>query len=154
MAEAIKKEVQAQLTEEQRRVAQALAGGVSADEISQYNNAINALNQFTDDQIIADTNEAKNIRLNLIYRDYLNKGISEEQAKQLTLRSAEVGADKEDAKKALASNKAYFQQKYNDLLKQVEDSQKAEADKIEQQSKELKSVLLNKEENLFNSFLK
>jgi hypothetical protein len=151
MAEAIKKEVQAQLTEEQRRVAQALAGGVSADEISQYNNAINALNQFTDDQIVADTNEAKNIRLNLIYRDYLNKGISEEQAKQLTLRSAEVGADKEDAKKALASNKAYFQQKYNDLLKQVEDSQKAEADKIEQQSKELKSILLNKEE-VFDGF--
>ena len=151
MAEAIRKEVQAQLTEEQRRVAQALESGVSADEISQYNNAINVLNQFTEEQIVADTNEAKNIRLNLIYRDYLNKGISEEQAKQLTLRSAEVGADKEDAKKALANNKAYFQQKYNDLLKQAEDSRKADSEKVEAQAQELKTALLNKEE-VFEGF--
>ena len=151
MAEAIKKEVEAQLTQEQLRIKQALDGGVDAKEISQYHTAIENLNSITDDIVVADTEQSKNLRMNLIYKDYLNKGISEEKAKTLTLRSVEAGTDKEDAKDALQANKEYFQKKYDDLLKGAEDKQKADQTRIEKQAKELKNVLLDNEE-VFKGF--
>lgn len=151
MAEAIRKEVMAQLTEEQQRIKKALDGGVDANEISQYQNAINNLNQFTDEVVDADTEQGKNLRMNLIYRDFLNKGMPEEQAKTLTLRSVEAGTDKQDAKYAVSAMKTFYQKKYDDLLKSAEDTQKADREKVENQAKELKTALLDNEE-VFKGF--
>ena len=151
MAEAIEKEVQARLSAEQLRIKQALDGGVDANEISQYHTAIENLNSISDEIVVADTEQSKNLRMNLIYKDYLNKGISEEKAKQLTLRSVEAGTDKEDAKDALQANKEYFQKKYDDLLKGAEDKKKADQTKIEKQANELKTALLDNEE-VFKGF--
>lgn len=146
MAEAIKKEVEAQLTQEQLRIKQALDGGVDAKEISQYHTAIENLNSITEDIVVADTEQSKNLRMNLIYKDYLNKGIPAEKAKQLTIRSVEAGTDKEDAKDALQANKDFFQKKYDDLLKGVEDKKKADQATFEKQANELKTTLLDSEE--------
>lgn len=151
MAEAIEKEVQARLTAEQLRIKQALDGGVDANEISQYNNAINNLNSITEELVVADTEQSKNLRMNLIYRDFLNKGIPEEKAKQLTLRSVEAGTDKEDAKDALQANKDFFQQKYDELLQSAEKAKKADTEKVENQAKELKAALLDNDE-VFKGF--
>ena len=89
---------------------------------------------------------SKNLRMNLIYKDYLNKGIPAEKAKQLTIRSVEAGTDKEDAKDALQANKDFFQKKYDDLLKGVEDKKKADQATFEKQANELKTTLLDNEE--------
>ena len=151
MAEAIEKEVQARLTAEQLRIKQALDGGAKADEISQYHTAIENLNGISEEIVVADTEQSKNLRMNLIYRDYLNKGIPQEKAKQLTLRSVEAGTDKEDAKDALQANKEYFQKKYDDLLKGAEDKQNADKKKFEKQASELKTALLDSEE-VFKGF--
>ena len=151
MAEAIKKEVEAQLTAEQLRIKQALDGGVNASEINQYHTAIENLNSITDEIVAADTEQSKNLRMNLIYRDYLNKGIPQEKAKQLTLRSVEAGTDKEDAKDALQANKDFFQQKYDELLKSAEDTQKQNQKDVEKQANELKTALLDSEE-VFKGF--
>lgn len=151
MAEAIEKEVQARLTAEQLRIKQALDGGAKADEISQYHTAIENLNNISEEVVMADTEQSKNLRMNLIYRDYLNKDISSEKAKQLTLRSVEAGTDKEDAKDALQANKEYFQKKYDDLLKSAEEKQNADKKSLEKQAKELKTALLDSEE-VFKGF--
>jgi len=151
MAEAIKKEVEAQLSQEQLRIKQALDGGVDANEINQYHTAIENLNSITEDIVVADNEKSKNLRMNLIYRDFLNKGIPEEKAKQLTIRSVEGGTDKEDAKDALQANKDYFQKKYDDLLKGAEDKKKADQTKFEKQANELKNALLDSEE-VFKGF--
>jgi hypothetical protein len=89
--------------------------------------------------------------MNLIYRDFLNKGIPEEKAKQLTLRSVEAGTDKEDAKDALQANKDFFQQKYDELLQSAENAKKANTEKVENQAKELKAALLDNDE-VFKGF--
>ena len=146
MAEAIEKEVQARLTAEQLRIKQALDGGVQADEINQYHTAIENLNSISDEIVVADTEQSKNLRMNLIYRDYLNKGINSEKAKQLTLRSVEAGTDKEDAKDALTANREYFQKKYDDLLKSAEDKQNADKKNLEKQAEELKKALIETDE--------
>jgi hypothetical protein len=151
MAEAIKKEVQAQLTQEQLRIKQALDGGVDANEINQYHTAIENLNSITDEIVEADNEQSKTLRMNLIYKDYLNKGIPAEKAKTLTMRSVEAGTDKEDAKEALQANKEYFQKKYDDLLKGAEDKQKESQTLFENQAKELKTALLDTEE-VFKGF--
>jgi hypothetical protein len=151
MAEAIKKEVQAQLTQEQLRIKQALDGGVNANEINQYHTAIENLNSITNEIVEADNEQSKTLRMNLIYKDYLNKGIHAEKAKTLTMRSVEAGTDKEDAKEALQANKEYFQKKYDDLLKGAEDKQKESQTLFENQAKELKAALLDTEE-VFKGF--
>ena len=151
MAEAIKKEVQAQLTQEQLRIKQALDGGVDANEINQYHTAIENLNSITNEIVEADNEQSKTLRMNLIYKDYLNKGIPAEKAKTLTMRSVEAGTDKEDAKEALQANKEYFQKKYDDLLKGAEDRQKESQTLFENQAKELKTALLDTEE-VFKGF--
>jgi hypothetical protein len=151
MAEAIEKEVQARLSAEQLRIKQALDGGVDAKEINQYHTAIENLNSITEDIVVADNEQSKNVRMNLIYRDYLNKGINEEKAKQLTLRSVEAGTDKEDAKDALEANKKYYQQKYDELLKSAESKQLADQKNVEKQANELKTSLLESDE-VFKGF--
>lgn len=151
MAEAIKKEVEAQLSQEQLRIKQALDGGANADEINQYHTALENLNNLTDEIVTADNEQSKNLRMNLIYRDFLNKGIAEEKAKQLTLRSVEAGTDKDDALDALQANKDYFQEKYDNLLKGAEDKQNAAKNEIKKQAEELKAALLDSEE-VFKGF--
>ena len=136
------------------------AGKLAADELNERlagQRRVESANEK-----IAGLFERTKNKLNREFNDYADSELSRANFKKngffKTLKNKVKRVIKDggfvsvkDAKKALASNKAYFQQKYNDLLKQVEDSQKAEADKIEQQSKELKSVLLNKEE-VFDGF--
>ena len=81
-------------------------------------------------------------RRQLIYQDYLNKGMSESKAQKLTERSIDAGNDIDDAREALQSNKEYFQGQYNTLLKDAQkraDEEKAERVK---EAEKLKNSLL------------
>ena len=141
-SEMIEAEIAARLDEKQQRVAKALENGVEPDEIRKYEAVLHRLSSMTEDIVSEESERGEQLRRQLIYQDYLNKGMSESKAQKLTERSIDAGNDIDDAKEALQSNKEYFQGQYNTLLKDAQkraDEEKAERVK---EAEKLKNSLL------------
>lgn len=147
-SELVEAEINARLTEKQQRVAKALDNGVEMSDIRKYENTLQYIASITDAAIAEESEQGENLRRNLIYQDFLNKGYSPEKAQKFTARTIDAGTDVEDAKEALQSNREYFQTAYNKLL--AEAQQEADAEKAERvkQANALKESIL-KDKNLF-----
>ena len=138
----IEAEINARFDEKQQRISKALENGVEPTDIKKYENTLNYISSLTDAAIAEESEKGEQLRYNLIYQDFLNKGMSPEKAKKFTDRTVDAGTDVEDAREALQSNKEYFSDEYNKLL---QDAQKqADADKAARakQAKELETSLL------------
>lgn len=146
MAEAIDKEVTARLSEEQRRIKEALDYGVPAESVQNYTSIINNLGKIDDTQREAENQQGQTLRANLIYQDFVNKGIPEEQAKILTKRSIDAGTDKEDSKVALEAVKKFYQDKYDSIIQNAKDEESKAQKKVEQEALELKKSLIDSKE--------
>ena len=145
LSDAIEAEIKARYDEGQQRILDALKNGVEPSEIRSYESTLNYISSIKDTDILEESEKGENLRSRLIYQDFINKGMSPEKAQKLTQRSIDAGTDVEDAKEALQSNKEYFQNAYNKLLKDAE--VKAESDKAErkkQQEKLKDSILKDK----------
>ena len=141
-SELIEAEIQARFDEKQQRISKALENGVEPDDIKKYENTLNYINTITDASLAEESEKGEQLRYNLIYQDFLNKGMSPEKAKKFTDRTIDAGTDVEDAKEALVSNKEFFSSAYNKLLqeaKQQAEEQKAERAK---QAKQLETSIM------------
>lgn len=148
LSEVIEAEVAARLDEKQRRVSKALDNGVEPTDIRKYETVLDNLSKITDKNLLAENESGEQLRRDIIYQDFRNKGYSHDKAMKLTERSIDAGNDQEDAKEALQSNREFFQEKYNELL---EDAQKqADADRKARQKEadSLKESIL-KDKQLF-----
>ena len=144
----IEAEVNARFDEKQQRIAKALENGVEPTDIKKYESTLDYINKITDAAIAEESEKGEQLRYNLIYQDFLNKGMSADKAKKYTDRTINAGTDVEDAKEALQSNKEYFSGEYNRLLQEAQqqaDENRAERSK---QAKQLQTSLL-KDKNLF-----
>ena len=144
----IEAEVNARFDEKQQRITKALENGVEPDDIRRYENTLNYISSITDAAIAEESEKGEQLRRNLIYQDFLNKGYTPEKAQKFTERTIDAGTDVEDAKEALQSNREYFQGAYNHLLKEAQakaDEEKAERKK---QADKLKESIL-KDKQLF-----
>lgn len=141
-SELIEAEIQARFDEKQQRISKALENGVEPDDIKKYENTLNYINTITDASIAEESEKGEQLRYNLIYQDFLNKGMSPEKAKKFTDRTIDAGTDVEDAKEALISNKEFFSGAYDKLLQEAE--QQAEEQKAERakQAKQLETSLM------------
>jgi hypothetical protein len=138
----IEAEVNARFDEKQQRISKALENGVEPTDIKKYENTLSYINSLTDAAIAEESEKGEQLRYNLIYQDFLNKGMSSEKAKKYTDRTIDAGTDVEDAREALASNKEYFSGEYNKMLQEAQkqaDEEKAERAK---QAKQLETSLL------------
>nr|DAT97097.1 MAG TPA: hypothetical protein [Crassvirales sp.] len=144
----IEAEVNARFDEKQQRISKALENGVEPTDIKKYESTLDYINKITDAAIAEESEKGEQLRYNLIYQDFLNKGMSADKAKKYTDRTINAGTDVEDAKEALQSNKEYFSGEYNKLLQEAQ--QQADEDKAERskQAKQLQTSLL-KDKNLF-----
>lgn len=115
-ASVIDAQVNARLEYTQKRIKEALDVGVQPDEILQYEQTIGYLNTISEESILEETEEADVIRKNLIYQDYLNRGLSPERAKREIEKSIAAGTEIEDAKAALEGNKEFFTKQYETTL--------------------------------------
>lgn len=147
-ATAIEKQVAARLDETQRRIKEALDNGVEPDEINNYEGTINYLNSIKEDDLSSDTEEAKSLRENLIYQDYLNRGFKPERAKKEVDKSITAGTDIEDAKSALESSKEYYMHSYQSLLKEQEDLAKEAKEQRRKEMETFSKKILDTEEPL------
>lgn len=136
-------QISAGLDERQKRIEAALNSGIQPTAIQSYENTLKFLDSTTEDQIKEESEKGEQLRSKIIYQDFLNKGYSQQKAQKLTERTIDNGTDVEDALEALQSNKEYFQNEYNNLLKQAQ----KEADKQKEEQKKWT-------EDLNNSILK
>lgn len=145
-AEAMENELKAKLDERQKRIDEALQVGVEPNEVRKYEGTINYLNTITEDAISDESANGEKLRKQLIFQDFLNRGFSKERAQRETQKSFNSGSDVEDAKEALASNKEYFQQEYEDLIAEARAEEEAEKARTKKEAEELKKSILDEKE--------
>lgn len=163
----IEQTIQDRFDERQKRVDEALNVGVAPNDIQRYETYINALDNLSQDTLSQESEQGENLRKNLIYQDYINRGFSKERAEKEVDRSLKNGTDIDDAKEALESNKDFYRSQYKELIeaaKQEAAAQEAQAKKeveslrksILEDSKFIGDVDLDKgtRQKIFDSIMK
>lgn len=145
-AEAMEAQLKAQLDERQKRIDEALQVGIEPDEVRKYEGTISYLNTITEDAIIDESAEGEKLRKQLIFQDFLNRGFSKERAQRETQKSISSGSDVEDAKEALASNKEYFKQEYDNIIAEARKAEEAEKARLKKEAADLKKAILEDKE--------
>lgn len=145
-AEAVEKTVQARLDERQKRIDAALQADVEPDEVRRYEQTLANLDTIKEEYITDETEKGERLRKNLIYQDFRNRGYSEARAKREIEKSFNAGTDIEDAKEALESNREYFSNQYQDLIKEAQEEAKEEQRKIKEEAAQLKKSMLEDKE--------
>lgn len=141
-ADLVEKAVDARFDERQKRIEEMLSNGVPSDTIKQYEQTLQYLGSIDEDALKQEGETGDDLRKQLIYNDFLQRGFSAEKATREVEKSFKSGSDIDDAKDALASLKEAYQAGY----KSVQDNAKAQAEaRKEQQQKQAeafkKSVL-------------
>lgn len=138
----IEAEVNARFDEKQQRISKALENGVEPTDIRKYEGTLKYINSITDAAIAEENENGEKLRYNLIYQDFINKGMNPEKARKLTDRSINAGTDVEDAKEALISNKEFFTGAYNNLLQEAQKQADEEKEERAKEAKQLQTSLL------------
>ena len=141
-AEAVEKQIQARFDERQKRIDEALNAGVESSEIKKYENTLEYLNSLQDSALSDESDKGEKLRQQLIFQDFINRGYNKERAQREVQKSFNSGTDIEDAKEALASNKEFFQNEYNNLIKEAQEERKKEAQERKEQAEKLKKSIL------------
>lgn len=142
-AELVSTQIRSQFDERQRRVDEALNAGVEPTEIQKYESYLDTLDRISDENLSKEDEAGENLRRNIIYQDYINRGMSKDRALKYVERSFKAGTDLEDAKEALQSNKEFFKSQYDDLVKQAKEEEKKERENQKKQAEEFKTSILN-----------
>ena len=142
----IENQIKAGIDERNKRIDEALSVGVEPTEIRKYENTINYLNSISDDVISDESEKGETLRKQLIFQDFINRGYSKERAEREVNKSFSAGSDIEDAKEALASNKEFFENAYDNLIEEGKKAEKEEEQNRKKQAEQLrKSILEDKE---------
>lgn len=142
LADLINKVVDRRIDERTKRVEDALSAGMEPEQVNNFERILDSFKSITDEKLNAEGEEADNLRKQLMLLDYKNKGFSEQRALRYIQQSFDAGTEIEDAKEALASNKKFYQEKYDEIVaegRRVQEEQKA---KVREQSEALKKSIL------------
>lgn len=147
-AQAIRDEVSAQFDERQKRIDEALNAGIEPSEVQKYERTLNYLDSIKDENISDESEQGEQLRRQLIYNDFINRGYSKERAQREVKKSFDAGTDIEDAKESLKSNKEFFKSSYDSI---VEEAKKEEEKEIEERKKNAETLKKNilEEEKVF-----
>ena len=138
------------LSERQKRIDAALNGGADTEEIRNYNNDL-SINEFlnakdTLDRLESESEDGENLRKQVMYQDYINRGFSEERAKKLVMKSIDDGTDIDDAKEALNSCRDYYGKRVENYQQELENRKKTLKAQEEQQYNNLKKQIIDTED--------
>lgn len=142
----IENQIKSGIDERQRRIDEALNAGVETSEIRKHENLINYLNSITEENINDESDKGETLRKQLIYQDFINRGYTKERAEREVNKSFNSGSDIEDAKEALASNKEFFEDSYDNLIKKAKEEEERLKQEDKKQAVELKKSLLEDKE--------
>ena len=139
----MEKQIQSKLDEKQRRIDEALNAGIEPTQVQRFENNMKILNGITDEAISEEGDKGENLRKNIIYEDYIQRGFSKERAIKAVERSIAAGTDIEDAKEALQSCKDQVSKAYNNAVKEAEAEKANEEKELKEQAEALKKSILS-----------
>lgn len=139
----VEEQIQSKLDERQKRIDQALNAGIEPTQVQRFENNIKILNSITDEAISEEGEKGEDLRKNIIYEDYIQKGFSKERAIKAVERSITAGTDIEDAKEALQSCKEQVTKAYNNAVKEAEEVKAKEEKELKEQAEALKKSILS-----------
>ena len=139
----MEKQIQSRLDEKQRRIDEALNAGIEPTQVQKFESNMKVLNSITDEAISEEGEKGENLRKNIIYEDYIQKGFSKERAIKAVERSITAGTDIEDAKEALQSCKDQVTKAYNDAVKEAKEEKANEEKELREQAEALKKSILS-----------
>lgn len=139
----VEQQIKAGLEERQKRIDDALNYGIEPTEIKRYENTLNFLDSVKEENITDESDKGEELRKNLIFQDFINRGYSRERATREVQKSFNAGTDIEDAKEALKSNTEYFKGKYDDLIEDAKSEAQKEEENRKEQANKLKESILN-----------
>ena len=139
----VEQQIKAGLEERQKRIDDALNYGIEPTEIKRYENTLNFLDSVKEENITDESDKGEELRKNLIFQDFINRGYSRERATREVQKSFNAGTDIEDAKEALKSNTEYFKGKYDDLIEDAKLEARKEEENRKEQANKLKESILN-----------
>lgn len=148
-AQAIRDEISAQFDERQKRIDSALSAGIEPSEIQKYEGTLRYLDSIRDENIADESEKGEQLRRQLIYNDFINRGYSKERALREVKKSFDAGTDIEDAKESLKSNREFFQNSYDSLIKEAEEEERKEVERNKKDAETLKKSMLE-EDRVFN----
>ena len=141
--ELIEQKIQSQLDDRQKRIDDALNAGIEPTQVQKYENGMKILNGITEEAINEEGEKGENLRKNIIYEDYIQRGFSKERAMKAVERSIAAGTDIEDAKESLQSCKEQFTKSYNDAIAEARASKEKEEKDLKEQAEALKKSILS-----------
>ena len=144
----IEEQINARFDEKQKRINDALNNNVEPNIIQQYENTIDYLDKINDDSLSAEDEEGENLRRQLIYNDYLNRGFSKTRAEKMVNDAINNGTDVDDAKDALQGIKDFYNNKYKEILDSAKENEKKLAEERTKQSENLKKSIME-DKNLY-----
>lgn len=144
-AQAFRDEVTAQLDERQKRIDEALNVGIEPSEVQKYERTLNYLDSIKDENISDESEQGEQLRRQLIYNDFINRGYSKERAQREVKKSFDAGTDIEDAKESLKSNKEFFKSSYDSIVEEAKKEEEKEIEKRKKDAETLKKNILEEE---------
>lgn len=138
----IDRQIKSGIDEANQRVLEALNAGVEPTAIQNYERVLSYLDSIDDTTLEDESEKGENLRKNIIYQDYINRGFSKERATKEVEKSFRAGTDIEDAKESLTGNKDFYKGQYDDLIKEGKEAEAKEAKKQKEQAEELKKSIL------------
>lgn len=141
--ELIEQKIQSQLDDRQKRIDDALNAGIEPTQVQKYENGMKILNGITEEAINEEGERGENLRKNIIYEDYIQRGFSKERAMKAVERSIAAGTDIEDAKESLQSCKEQLTKSYNDAVAEAKAEKEKEEKELKEQAEALKKSILS-----------
>lgn len=144
----IEEQINARFDEKQKRINDALNNNVEPNIIQQYESTLDYLDKINDESLSAENEEGENLRRQIIYNDYLNRGFSKSRAEKMVNDVINNGTDVDDAKDALQGIKDFYNNKYKEILDSAKENEKKLAEERTKQSENLKKSIME-DKNLY-----
>ena len=144
----IEEQINARFTEKEKRINDALNNKVEPSIIQQYESTLDYLDKINDESLSAENEEGENLRRQIIYNDYLNRGFSKTRAEKMVNDAINNGTDVDDAKDALQGIKDFYNNKYKEILDSAKENEKKLAEERTKQSENLKKSIME-DKNLY-----
>lgn len=144
----IEEQINARFTEKEKRINDALNNNVAPNIVQQYESTLDYLDKINDESLSAEDEEGENLRRQIIYNDYLNRGFSKTRAEKMVNDAINNGTDIDDAKDALQGIKDFYNNKYKEILDSAKENEKKLAEERTKQSENLKKSIME-DKNLY-----
>ena len=128
LAKAVQREIDNSLDEIHKNYNDAMKAGVSQDDYAVYQQTMQQLDSINDE--VLGKEENANLRMEIIARDFINKGFDENTAIKYAKRSIDLNEDIIDAKAALERLKENTKSQYQSRLDEAKKKEEKALDDI------------------------